>query len=94
VQMLEQLTETTIVQDVFASGLARIEDVGGGCMRFTLYAWQKSMLYTDERREKVVVARIIMPAHAVKDAAMASLLALEGAEGAVGDVKLDRYAGH
>jgi hypothetical protein len=56
--------ELFAVPDMFVSGLASIESVGGGNLRFTLYALQK----VDGRNERVVVGRIIMSAEAVPDA--------------------------
>lgn len=86
----DDLTEANIVHDVFASGLGRIEDVGGGVSRFTCYAYQKSTIHKDRRRERVIVARICMPMADAVAAAKAILLAAEGIEGLVSDVVIER----
>jgi hypothetical protein len=54
---LPPVKDTHQVPDVFATGIGGIEDVGGGCLRFTLYAQQGD--------EFVVVARLIVPADSV-----------------------------
>lgn len=56
-------TEPIAIADTFASGLADVEDLGDGNLRYTLYARRKSMdfpgVYDFE-----VVARIVMPSSA------------------------------
>jgi hypothetical protein len=59
------LTETVPIQDIFASGLGAIERLEGNCFRFHLYVSQE---IDEGRREKVVVARIVVPASAIPDA--------------------------
>lgn len=59
-----ETTEPYAVADTFVSGLADVEDIGGGCLRFTFYCRSTH----DGREEKQVVARIIMPAEALPSA--------------------------
>jgi hypothetical protein len=84
------LVEPVVIRDTFVSGLARIEDVGGGNFRFTFYTTQRSTLFTDERVEHVVVARIVMPKDAVTAANAATLAAIKGVSGIIGKVVVDR----
>lgn len=46
------------VPDIFATGLGAIEDVGGGCDRYTLYARQM----IDGEETFIIVARVVVPA--------------------------------
>lgn len=59
------LVEPIAVQDVFATGLHDVENVGG-CWRFTIYSRQTSV--TDGSAENVVVARIVLPSLSVLQA--------------------------
>lgn len=59
-----ELVELHAVADIFASGLGEVEDVGGGCYRFTLYAKQR----VGNGEELVIVAKIVMPLEAVPPA--------------------------
>ena len=86
----EPLVENAIVPTTFVSGLARIEDVGGGMLLFTFYEYRKSTVFADERRERVVVARIAMAASIVPEAALAAEIAANGVLGAVGEIVLAR----
>lgn len=86
----DALTEHVSVPDIFVSGLARIEDVGGGNLRFTFYAYQESVIFSDRRREKVVVARLIMPASEVGKAAQAAQMAASGLAGVVNAIPIDQ----
>ena len=86
----DDLTETLAVPDIYATGLGRIEDVGGGVARFTLYTYQRSTFRKDRRREKVVVARICMPMAEAMAAAKAIAIAAENVEGLVGNVIIER----
>lgn len=52
----QELLELFGVPDTFASGLGAVEDIGGGCWRFTFYAKQGAQ----GREEHVVVAKLIM----------------------------------
>lgn len=81
-------TEPIAVPDVFVTDLARIERLRGGYMRFTFYAEQESI--HDRTTERVIVARIVMSAEVVIEAAMAARMAVEGVEGAVGDIMVSR----
>lgn len=55
------LSEPVVIQDIFVSALAQIEDLGEGIMRFTFTARQKSIHDYAGVVENVVVARLIMP---------------------------------
>lgn len=59
-----ELLEMFGVPDVFVTGLGDIENIGGGCWRFTLVTKQQ----IGGRHELVVVAKIIIPAEALTDA--------------------------
>lgn len=61
-----RLIEPGHIQDVFVAGLAEVEDLGGGCYRFTFYAHQT----IGGHDMRVVVARLIAPASAVPPAIM------------------------
>jgi hypothetical protein len=69
------LVEHVAVQDIFVSELARIEDVGGGNLRFTFTTKQRSTTFLDERKEDVVTLRVVMHAASVTEAARESLVA-------------------
>lgn len=58
--MLADMVDALGVSDIFASGLGDVEDVGGGCVRFTFFAIQ----HIGDREEKIVVCRLIMPVKA------------------------------
>lgn len=60
----QELLEMFGVPDIFVTGLGNIENIGGGCWRFTLVTGQE----IGGRHELVVVAKIIMPAEALADA--------------------------
>lgn len=64
------VAEPFVVQDIYASGLLRVEDVGGGAYRFVMYVNQVSVFGEAER---VVVARVVMPADAAREASRMSL---------------------
>lgn len=53
------LIEVAAIRDIFVSGLGKVECAGGDCLRLVLYAI--------EQHERVVVAKIVMPAGAVPD---------------------------
>ena len=56
----QALLDLFSVRDVFVNGLASVEDIGGGNLRFVFYAVQD--------RERVVAAKLVMSAVAVPDA--------------------------
>lgn len=60
--MATDLVEPFGVPDTFVSGLAEVEDIGGGVMRFVFYA-----LHDGERQ---VVAKLVAPTNAVPAAVM------------------------
>lgn len=64
------VAEPFVVQDIFASGLLRVENLGGGVYRFVMFANQVSAFGEAER---IVVARIVMPADAAREGARMSL---------------------
>ena len=59
-----RLVEAYGINDIFVSGLGEVEEVGGGCFRFTFYARQ----HVDGIKETVVVAKLIAPMEAVPPA--------------------------
>jgi hypothetical protein len=58
------MTEPGVTPDVFVSGLGEVEDLGGGCFRFTFFARHKS----EGGEELIVVAKLIAPMEAVPPA--------------------------
>ena len=60
-----RLVDTGYVPDTFVSGLGEVEDVGGGCFRFSFFAKQHG---DDGSEELVVVARLVAPMEAVPPA--------------------------
>lgn len=68
------LVEPNAVPDIFCSGLARIEDVGGN-LRFTFFAYQRPIAGDAHDIERVVVARLVLTAEAVTSAAISALAA-------------------
>jgi len=70
------LTEPIAVQDVFASGLARIEDLGA-CWRFTYFAYQRPLHGGEHEIERAIVSRVVMP----KDAAAIGMMQAQAALG-------------
>jgi hypothetical protein len=65
--VLEQpgrLTEPGVVPDIFVSGLGEVEDLGGGCFRFTFFARH----HGEAGEEMLVVAKLIAPMEAVPPA--------------------------
>lgn len=57
------------IADMFASGLGKIETIGGGCVRLYLYVMQ-APLDGDGPQEKQMVAKVIVPISALADAAL------------------------
>jgi hypothetical protein len=65
--VLEQsgrMTDLGTVQDTFVSGLAEVEDVGGGCFRFTFYTKHRDR----DGEEMIVAAKLIAPMEAIPPA--------------------------
>jgi hypothetical protein len=60
------LTEIIPIQDIFCSGLGAIEKLEGGCFRFYLYAAQEAD--GGGAKEKVLVAKLVMPISAIPEA--------------------------
>lgn len=56
-----KMVETVAVQDVFASGLGRVDILAGGFARFILYSERS----TEDGPVYVVAARIVMPLESV-----------------------------
>lgn len=84
------LCENVAVPDTFVTGLARIERVGGGNLRFTFSVTQRSTIFEDARKERVIVARIVISARAALVAAKAAIVAAFGIGGIVEDIPIDR----
>jgi hypothetical protein len=53
-----ELIDPACVADVFAEGIAEIEEASTGCIRITLFA-TRSLAHGE--RERVVVARLVLP---------------------------------
>ncbi|TIR87337.1 MAG: hypothetical protein E5X05_01175 [Mesorhizobium sp.] len=51
------LVETKVVHDIFINGVARVDPVGGGVFRITLYA--DTYCAFDGRKERNIVARLL-----------------------------------
>ena len=66
------VAEPFVVQDIFATGLLRIEPLSPSTCRFVLYVNQISSFGEPER---VIVCRIIMDAEAARDASRKTLAA-------------------
>jgi hypothetical protein len=60
----QELLEMFGVPDVFVTGLAHVENIGGGCWRFTFFTSQE----VGGKQEMVVAAKIIMPGESVPEA--------------------------
>jgi hypothetical protein len=58
------MTEPGIVSDIFVSGLGEVEDLGGGCFRFTFFSRHKS----EAGEEMIIVAKLVAPMEAVPPA--------------------------
>lgn len=58
------LVEPYVVQDIFATGLHDVEEVGDGHYRFTFFVKQKST-YDGQGEERVVVARLVLSTSAI-----------------------------
>lgn len=56
-RMCAGLIEPEPIKDIFASGLAAVEDLGNGCVRFLLYTTQSG---NDGEVERICVAKIVM----------------------------------
>ena len=68
------LVEPVPIQDVFVSGIAEIEIIGP-CARFILYVDQHPIGDGDAGRERVVVAKVVMPVEAIPPAIRLMMLA-------------------
>jgi hypothetical protein len=91
---VDDVTEHAPPQDVFVTGLAGIEDAGGGNLRFTFYTLKRSRMYADRRTEKVLASvSIVMPADLAGVAAQATILAAEGIEGIIHGIPVERKNG-
>lgn len=55
---LDAFIEPIAVTDIFASGLAFVEDIGSGCFRLTFYVEQRCS--QSGEHERVIIARIVM----------------------------------
>lgn len=89
------VTEHGPVQDFYVSGLAGIEDVGGGNLRFTFYVVKKSRMYHDRRMEKVLCQiAVVMHGEAAEIGAQATLLAKAGLQGVIHGIRVDQADGN
>lgn len=70
------LTETIAVTDVFCCGIAAIENLDGNCLRLHYYVTQSAD--DSSVREKVVVAKLIMPMSALAEAILKMIDAARG----------------
>jgi hypothetical protein len=77
---MSELVEPVPAPEIFTSGLAKIEDIGGGCLRFYLYVMQ-APIDGEGPADRVVVAKIVAPASAVPDAVMKMLASIGRAVG-------------
>lgn len=59
-----RMIEPVPVMDIFVSGLGEVEDLGGGCFRFTFFAKR----HIGDSEELVAVAKLVAPAEAVPPA--------------------------
>lgn len=69
------LVETMALPDVYVSGLADIEALGGGVYRFTFYALQRSTI--TGKTERVVVSKVICMAETARTMCAISLDMIE-----------------
>lgn len=58
------MSDPGIVLDTFVSGLGEVEDLGGGCFRFTFYAKHRDK----DGEDMIVVAKLIAPMEAIPPA--------------------------
>lgn len=58
------MIEPVPVMDVFVSGLGEVEDLGGGCFRFTFFAKRHGA----NGEELIAVAKLVAPCEAVPPA--------------------------
>lgn len=72
-----RLIEPYVVGDIFVCGLARVEILKGGNVRFTHFAEATA---EDGTTERIVVAKIVMPMDAILDARRLTSEALTKAE--------------
>lgn len=59
-----RMSDPGIVLDTFVSGLGEVEDLGGGCFRFTFYAKHRDK----DGEDMIVVAKLIAPMEAIPPA--------------------------
>ena len=71
-----RLVEPFAVIDIFTCGLARVELLRGGNVRFTHFAEQ---IAEDGNLERVVVSKLIMPMESIAEARRLTNLALTAA---------------
>lgn len=70
---MNQMVELIPIQDVFCSGLGKIEHLEGNLLRFVLYTAQSC---ADGTIEKVIVAKLVMSVCVLPDAIMMATAAL------------------
>lgn len=67
-----RLSDPGIVLDTFVSGLGEVEDLGGGCFRFTFYAKHRG----EDGGDMIVVAKLVAPMEAVPPALLMAAKAI------------------
>ncbi len=82
------MVELGQVPEIFCSGLGKIENVGGGCLRFYLYVTQAPI--DGGAPEQVLVAKLIAPMSAVPDAVLQMMAAVGERAGRALDLVADK----
>ena len=59
-----RLSEPTLVNDIFVTGLGDVEEISSRCYRFTFFARQ----HVGDHEELIVVAKLVAPLEAVPPA--------------------------
>jgi hypothetical protein len=52
------LVENGFIPDIFANGIAHVEEIGGECVRLTFYVEQVNLA---GKRERLIVCKLIRP---------------------------------
>ncbi len=71
------LNEIVPISDIFCSGLGAVERIEGNNLRLYFYVTQAT--YEGETKERVVVAKLVVPASSVPDALMRLVEKVEAA---------------
>jgi hypothetical protein len=86
-----QMVEPVPAPEMLASGLAKIQDIGGGCLRLNLYVMQAPIEATGPA-ERVIVVKVIVPASALADAVLQMTEAANRKPGKLGGLDRRRVA--